>query len=181
MALPSGIKTVEVTVGPYITADGKAIRGSVTFTPSRWLIWQPTGTPIVRTPIKVDLDSNGRGLATLMATDQTGFVDGNQRPVTDWTWDVTVTLTGVSPNPPGTSIVLPVDTPSVDLDLLVPTATSVGIVVARPEVVSVVGEAGAVTAEQIRDDLVRIGFTGGGGGGTSGIAYDTDGTPYLTA
>lgn len=166
MALPPGIKTVRVEIGPYTSlATGLPIRGKITFRPSRWLIWQPTGTPLVQTDRVVDLDEAGMATVTLPATDQTGFVDGSQQPVTRWTYRVTTSLTGVATQPPPADIALLEGAPVVDLDLLVPVPSSTGVVVSRPEVLSVAGASGVVTVQQLINALNAAGFTGGGGSG----------------
>ena len=163
MALPPGIKTVTVEIGPYVSlTTGLPIRGQLTFRPSRWLIWQATGTPLVQVDRVVDLDEAGMATVVLPATDQTGFVDGNQQPVTRWTYRVTTNLTGVQQQPPVADIALLEGAPTIDLDLLVPVPSSTGVVVSRPEVLSVAGLSGVVSADALRAIL----GTGGGGGST---------------
>ena len=44
MALPAGVATVTVNIGPEGDFLGDAVAGTVTFTPSRSIVWSATGT-----------------------------------------------------------------------------------------------------------------------------------------
>jgi hypothetical protein len=145
MALPAGIKTVTLTAGPYTDHTGEPIRGSITFRPSvRTLVWAATGTPLMRTPITVDL-VQGAASVTLPATDQDGFLGGSV-PVIDWVYDVTVDLVDADAPIP-IRVALPQANTSVDLDLLQPFLGETDKSVYIPNVLSVNGKTGAVVLD----------------------------------
>jgi hypothetical protein len=87
MAFPAGVATRQVTVGPFVTLDGKVSTGYATFTPNVSLVWTD-GTVLVSSPIVVPLDATGKATITLACTDQAGYTDGRGNAIIDWTWIV---------------------------------------------------------------------------------------------
>lgn len=144
MALPVSVQTVTVHFGPFLDFLGAPLTGATTFEPSTAVRHEATGTPILSKPITVEWDADGMGTVILPATDSTGL------NVTGFTYRVThrVKTAGVK-NPDAATISLPAAAPEVDLDLLVPTTASNGVVVAQPEVLSVAGLTGVVTGADL--------------------------------
>jgi hypothetical protein len=142
MSLPEGLSTVLVTVGPYLDHEGTPLKGTVSFTPSASpLVHAASGTALIRNAVTIEL-GRGKGDVVLPATDQTGIVSGSTS-VRNWTYTVEFRFRdAVSPQP--VNIALPAAQSAVDLDLLVPTEGSTGVIVARPAVTSVNGQTGAV-------------------------------------
>jgi hypothetical protein len=142
MSLPEGLSTVLVTVGPYLDHEGTPLKGTVTFTPSASpLVHAASGTALIRSAVTIEL-GRGKGEVVLPATDQTGIVSGSTS-IRNWTYEVTFRFrNAVSPAP--VNIALPAAQSAVDLDLLVPTEGSTGVIVARPAVTSVNGQTGNV-------------------------------------
>lgn len=164
MALPPAINTVTVNFGPFINHRGDPFTGSVTFTASRPVVWEATGTPLFPQPMIVTLDVNGSGQIILPATDQAGFTDGAGNAVTDWTYTAAIDLSGRTTDL--RNFGLPADGEtglSVDLDLMTPVSSSTGILVSLPDVLSVAGLSGAVGAVALAAALDPY-ITGGGGG-----------------
>lgn len=167
MALPAGIQTCEVRFGAFTDFQGNPVSGSVTFTPSRSLIWVATGVPILSSSMKVDLDSSGSGSINLPYTDQPGFSNGAGQTVVNWTYRAVFSLGGVD-NPPPVSFQVPSGPLSMDLDLVTPMASSTGVTVALPSVLSVNGQTGNVTV------------SGGGGSGIT-VSPTAPTSPALNA
>ena len=161
MALPVGIETCEITIGPFTTFRGEPVTGFVSITPSRALVWTATGTPILPKQEQIALDATGSGSIRLPCTDQDGFSDGAGHAVKDWTYTVECRLAG-APNPPASAFQVPSGPASMDLDLSVPVSSSTGVTVALPVVLSVNGQTGNVTIAG-----------GGGGGAVSSVAGRT--------
>ena len=148
MALPAGVATVTVNIGPEGDFLGDAVGATVTFTPSRSIVWSATGTEVLARPLSVVLDEAGTGAIVLPATDQAGFTDGAGHSVTGWTYRVAVVFADRSvQQQKAFSIQLPAAAPSVDLGLLTPVASSAGVVVSLPVVSSINGQTGAVVID----------------------------------
>lgn len=167
MALPVGLATVTVTVGPYLSPDGTPLAGTVTFAVPERITHLTTGAVIVDKAATLTLDTDGTGSIVLPATD-----DPNLTP-TDFTYDVTVEV-GRSVKYTRT-VVLPSASPTVDLDLLATTPASNGNEVLAPVVTNVEGLTGAVTLNEL-DHSLALGssFAGGEDDGTG-----TDSTSRL--
>lgn len=176
MALPPAILTALVRFGPMLDDIGVPYRGKVSFTASRPKIWEATGTPILPRVITVSLDATGSGEIRLPATDQPGFVDGLGNAVSDWTYTALIDLTDYKPSN-RVSFQIPTNGESgviLDLDLLIPVPSSTGVVVELPEVLSVAGHRGTVSAQQIADSISPLLPETG-----LQIQLDTDGVPYF--
>jgi hypothetical protein len=142
MPLPANISTVTVSAGPYLDYAGKPVRGTLTFTSSATpLVWAATGTPLVSSAIKVELDQ-GRATVVLPATDQGGF-KAQGVGIQDWTYTVSFDFIDAK-SPKSVSIALPADAPNVDLDLLLPTYGSTGVYTNVRGVWSVNGQTGNI-------------------------------------
>ncbi|MFG2226938.1 hypothetical protein [Streptomyces sp. NPDC048644] len=123
--LPEGIPTITVT-GRYLSPDGRPLSGSVTFRAPAQLTF-PAADVIVGGPVVAQLDAQGQISAVLPATDAPGMIpDG-------WSYTVTESLSGI---PAGRSyqILLPAETPEVDLADVAPTDP------AKPNYVAVRGD-----------------------------------------
>lgn len=148
MPLPPVIQTVTVNFGPMLDFQGQPLRGSTTFEPSTPIMAVATGTPILNRPITVEWDHDGMGAVILPASDSVGI----DRP--GFTYRVTHrTFDAGAPAPSGGAIVLSAAAPAVDLDVLVPTSASNGVVIAQAAVTSVAGLSGALTAQQVAGAL----------------------------
>lgn len=138
MALPAGLATVTVTIGPYLTADGAPASGRVRFVPEAQLLHTPSGSVILPDGVTVALDGTGAAQVVLPASDAPGITP------TPFRYQVWWDLPGrTAPAPLWIS--LPAATPAVDLDALLPAASGSGPV-AVPAVSSVAGLTGPVTA-----------------------------------
>lgn len=163
MPLPTGLATVTVTVGPYLTADGTAASGTVTFQPEARAVHTPSGAVVLPAQMTVTLDAAGAGTITLPPSDDPGLAPN---PLGYW---VFWRLNG-APSPDPQRIMLPAAVPTVDLDLLLPATTPAGPV-GFPGVMSVAGLTGPVVSA---GDLgAALGGIGGGGGGTVSDATAT--------
>jgi len=154
MALPDGLATVTVDVGPYLRSDGSAARGTVTFQPEAPLLHVPTGTKILDAPTVVTLDDDGVGSVVLPASDDPG-----SSPSLLGYW-VFWQLSGVEA-PQARRVLLPAAVPQVPLESLLPVATSVVAPASVPAVSSIAGLTGTLTAEQLAE--VLTGLVGGDG------------------
>jgi hypothetical protein len=150
------LSTVTVTMGPFLDFMGYPVSGSVTFTPSTSVTHLDTGTPILNKPVVVSLALDGRGSVTLPATD-----DPRLTPL-GFTYVVSYNLNG--PSPSAKAIALPAGVGVVDLDLMTPVTSSTGTTVEVPDVLSVAGLTGAITAQELADQLSGL-IAGGGGSG----------------
>ncbi|MEW2573658.1 hypothetical protein [Streptomyces sp. NPDC047070] len=110
--LPESIPTVTVT-GRFLTPDGKPLSGSVTFRAPAQLTF-PEADVILGGPVVAQLDAQGAIAVTLPATDAPGMDPGG------WAYQVTEALAGVS-NGRSYSILLPAESPAVDLADIAPT------------------------------------------------------------
>lgn len=139
MALPTGLATAVVTVGPYLTADGTPAAGTVRFVPEGRVLHAPTGSVILPDGATVTLDGGGAGQVTLAASDADGVIPN---PFAYWVyWE----LPGRS-SPEPRRVFLPAGT--VDVDALLPSTSATGAI-AVPAVSSVAGLSGAVSAAQL--------------------------------
>lgn len=147
MPFPAGIQTVTVTMGPYLDASGRVTGGSVTFTPEWRLVHEPTGSAILARPVTAVIDpTTGVGTVQLVASNSTGLTRTNFRYL------VSYAIAGDGQRQ-ADYIVLPAATPNVDLEAVVPVEGPDGSVVAVPQVTSVAGRSGAVTAQQVATDV----------------------------
>jgi hypothetical protein len=165
MSLPAGIATVTLTIGPGVDFAGNALpAGRVTFKPSANVTWQADGTPLFASEMTVELDENGTGQIVLPATDQNGFINGSGSTIKNWTYLVTWKFADPTIIPPAPfNIQLPAAVAEADLDLLIPTSGSAGVVVSMPAVLSVNGQTGNVTVS---------GGSGSFSGASSDVTYD---------
>lgn len=160
MALPVGLDTVTVAVGPFVAADGNAASGTVTFTPSSRLLWTASGATVLEGPVSVSLGPVGTASVELPATDADGLnVSGFYYTVT---YNLTANGTGMSVKP--RAVQLPAAAPNVTLSLLVPAETGATVDVDLPTVVSVAGLSGAVDVNDLGDALEDAGYGVGGSG-----------------
>jgi hypothetical protein len=183
VSLPVGVVSKTVEFGPFTDFWGAPLAGSVSFTPSRSLVWSATGQPLYGTTKTVPLDGAGSGTVSLLATDQEGFQDGAGNAVANWTYTAAVALTG-STNPLPKSISVPEAASSpIDLDLVIPVPSSTGTTVSTPIIVtSVAGLTGDVDAEDLAAELDPFitGASSGGGavssvnGATGVVVLDAD-------
>lgn len=110
--LPEGIPTVRVT-GRYLLPDGTPLAGQVVFrAPS--LITFPDSDVILGGPVTAPLDAQGAFAVTLPATDAP-----DMNP-TGWSYSVAEQLAGVA-NGRTYQILLPAETPAVDIADIAPT------------------------------------------------------------
>ncbi|MFG7941179.1 hypothetical protein [Streptomyces cacaoi] len=110
--LPDSIPTVTVRAR-YLSPAGKPLSGSVTFRAPSQLTF-PAADVILGGPVVAQLDAQGEIAATLPATDAPDMIpDG-------WSYTVTEALSGI---PAGRSyqVLLPAETPEVDLAEIAPT------------------------------------------------------------
>lgn len=126
MALPAGILTKMFTFGPGSDDWGVPIGGSASFTPSRSRVWTATGAPIYIATKTVVFDGAGNGSVQLICTDQPGFQDGAGNPVTNWTYQVRLSVAGANSPAPFSLAVPMAAVEPIDLDLTVPVPSSVG-------------------------------------------------------
>lgn len=115
MPLPEGIPTVNVT-GRFLTPDGRALIGQIVFRAPA-LITFPEYDVILGGPVTVPLDSQGAFAVTLPATDAPGMNPAG------WSYSVAEQFTGVAQNRVY-AILLPAESPSVDIADLAPTDPS---------------------------------------------------------
>jgi peptidoglycan/xylan/chitin deacetylase (PgdA/CDA1 family) len=141
MPLPDGLATVTVTVGPYLTADGKPAAGEVRFEPAALQRHTPSGSVLLQRPVVVRLDDDGAGSVILPASDADGIVP------TGVTYRVTYALRHGAPSPPPFDVLLPSSTPTVDLDQLAPATAYAASPSASPFVRTVNGQTGDVTID----------------------------------
>lgn len=145
MALPVGVQTVTVNIGPYLDHSGNPQTGRVSFTAPTDVVHLASGTQLVPVPVEVDLGPSGSGSVVLAATDDPGLAP------TDFTYTVSFSIKGTKKQT--TSISLPAAAPVVDLELLTDVPASSGLVVASPAVLSVNGQTGAVTGLATSSDI----------------------------
>ncbi|MFJ6707035.1 MULTISPECIES: hypothetical protein [unclassified Streptomyces] len=110
--LPESIPTVTVT-GRFLTPDGKPLSGSVTFRAPAQLTF-PEADVILGGPVAAQLDAQGAIAVTLPATDAPGMDPSG------WAYTVTEALAGV-PTGRSYSLLLPAESPAVDLADVAPT------------------------------------------------------------
>jgi hypothetical protein len=145
MPIPTAVKTVTLTAGPYTDYAGNLLRGTMTVTPSVVaLVWGATGTPLIRSDLKVEL-VQGSATIVLPATDQAGFLAGGVG-VKDWVYKVSFDLIDAD-EPAPIQVALPAAVPNVDLDLLQGFDGETNKPVWLPNVWSVNGMSGAVTID----------------------------------
>ncbi|WP_030579200.1 hypothetical protein [Streptomyces globisporus] len=138
MPLPEGIPTVRLT-GRFLTPDGRALSGQVVLrAPS--LVTFGEYDVILGGPVTAPLDSTGAFEVVLPATDAPGMNPS------DWSYQVAEQLTGVPANRIY-QILLPAESPEVDLADIAPTDPS------TPSYVAVRGDSAYEVA-------VEQGFTG---------------------
>jgi hypothetical protein len=141
MALPVGVLTSIVTWGPFLDYLGVPLTAAtVTIGASADITWSATGAALFRSAL---VATGTTGSMVLPGTDQAGFVAAGV-PVKDWTYTATVQ----SPGQPDRVVIFTLPSGvTLDLDTLVPLdASSVGVVVNVPAIVSVNGQTGpAVT------------------------------------
>lgn len=95
--LPTRIRTATVRLGPYLDDLGSPWTGRVTVRSSTARVWDASGATVHPRPAVVALDEHGGATLRLPTTDQPGFSDGAGRPVTDWSYTVTLELDGAPP------------------------------------------------------------------------------------
>ncbi|MEV7996545.1 hypothetical protein AB0O67_33060 [Streptomyces sp. NPDC086077] len=113
--LPEGIPTVRVT-GRFLTPDGRPLAGQVVFRAPSMLTFGEADV-ILGGPVTVALDATGAFEVALPATDAP-----NMNP-TDWSYTVAEQLAGVALNRVY-QVLLPAETPEVDLADIAPTDPS---------------------------------------------------------
>lgn len=139
MALPNGITPKVVTVGIGSFFDGSLVEGTATITAQVNVIHVPSGSPIFSSAMSQRL-VDGSATFTLCPTDHP---DLNR---VDWTYKLTVKVTGALVQPDPIYFTLPVAGPdTVDLDSLVSVPSSAG----TPVSVDVITVTGGVTAIQV--------------------------------
>jgi len=115
MPLPEGIPTVTVT-GRFLTPDGRALTGQIVWRAPA-LITFPDHDVILGGPVTVPLDQTGAFTVTLPATDAPGMSPSG------WSYSVAEQFTGVAQNRVY-QILLPAESPNVDIADLAPTDPS---------------------------------------------------------
>ncbi|NKY38580.1 hypothetical protein HGA02_03300, partial [Cellulomonas septica] len=95
--LPTQIRTATVRLGPFLDDLGSPWTGRVTVRSSTARVWDASGATVHPRPAVVALDEHGGATLRLPTTDQPGFSDGAGRPVTGWSYTVTLELDGVPP------------------------------------------------------------------------------------
>ncbi|GCD19145.1 hypothetical protein CTKZ_07070 [Cellulomonas algicola] len=95
--LPSQIRTATVRLGPFLDDLGSPWTGRVTVRSSAARVWDASGATVHPRPAVVALDEHGGATLRLPTTDQPGFSDGAGRPVTSWSYTVTLELDGEPP------------------------------------------------------------------------------------
>lgn len=113
MPLPDSIAAVTVT-GRFLTPDGRPLAGTVVFRPPGLLTFAEDDV-LIAGPVSAPLNENtGAFSVTLPATDAAGMDPSG------WSYTVTEQLTGVASNR-SYQILLPAESPAVDLADLAPT------------------------------------------------------------
>lgn len=84
--LPAAVRTVPVTLGPFVDDVGEPWTGRVTVTSSTVRVWRATGAVVAPRPVAVELADDGTARVTLTATDQPGFTDTSGRALDAWTY-----------------------------------------------------------------------------------------------
>ncbi|MCM1973760.1 MULTISPECIES: collagen-like protein [Streptomyces] len=110
--LPEGIPTVRVT-GRFLTPEGKPLAGQVIFRAPGMVTFGEFDV-ILGGPVAAPLDSTGAFEVVLPATDAPGMIP------TDWSYAVAEQLAGVPMNRTY-QVLLPAETPAVDLADIAPT------------------------------------------------------------
>lgn len=135
MAIPENITEVRV-FGSYVGADGTALRGTVSFTPSALSATEGASLPV--TPTRVCLDDDGAFSVDLAATDDTDWEPG------EFVYLVTESITGSRPYKREFYIEVPAASVGGELDLALAPAVS------APE------PAVLLTAQNVRDYAVEL-------------------------
>ena len=90
MALPPGIVTRTLTVSPGYGTEGQRASLEILVTPFiPTVVWAPTASPVVTFFSVVRTGPDQAAILYLPAVDQTGFIDENQNPISDWAYKVT--------------------------------------------------------------------------------------------
>jgi len=155
VALPTAVETVTVNFGPFPDYQGEFLDGDCYFTPitpgNVLLVHVPSGTPLVKRPIKVSFSKQegSTGNVVLPAT------DGADLNVSGFTYSVQIVFKSSqgAENPKTKLIQLPAAVPVVDLDILPEQTSASGIVVATPAVLSVAGLSGVVSVADLASAL----------------------------
>ncbi|MFE1412416.1 hypothetical protein ACFW6F_16655 [Streptomyces sp. NPDC058746] len=143
MALPDTIPTVTVT-GRYLAPDGTPLAGQVVWRAPAMLTFSASDV-VLGGPVTAPLDATGRFEVVLPATDAPGMSPGG------WSYIVAEQLTGVPANR-SYNVLLPSETPVVDIADLAPTDPT------TPNFVPVVGSqiltgsAGPTAAQGVNTD-----------------------------
>lgn len=147
MALPSGVTTCTLSVGPFFDALGTAITATMTVTPKYgtgvdFITWTATGESMTSKAVTGTVQGDGSVQLVVPVVDQDGWTDPNAAAFTNWSYLVAWTAGDKS----GSKYVLPVEgQTSIDVDKIgggsagSPTSATV------PAVTSVNGQTGAVT------------------------------------
>ncbi|ARB11442.1 minor tail protein [Streptomyces phage ToastyFinz] len=146
--LPEGIPTVRVT-GRFLTPEGKPLAGQVIFRAPGMVTFGEFDV-ILGGPVAAPLDSTGAFEVVLPATDAPGMIP------TDWSYAVAEQLAGVPMNRTY-QVLLPAETPAVDLADIAPTdpSTPTYVAVRGDSAYEVAVEAGFVgTVEQWLASLI---------------------------
>lgn len=162
MALPAGITTADLTIGPLsdfggeayemkvewqAVLDGKAYAGNVLA-----IVWEETAQALASF---VETQSTDDGVLTipLPHVDQEGFVDGKGDHVSDWTYRVKITARSADRKTlTKTKFVQPlVGQDAIDFELVPDGKVVVPVVSPRATVTSINGETGAVTVPTAGD------------------------------
>jgi parallel beta-helix repeat protein len=172
--LPEGIPTVTVT-GRYLTPDGRPLSGQVVWRAP--LLTFADHDVILGGPVTVPLDEQGRFEVELPATDAPGMIP------TGWSYSVAEQFAGVPQNRLY-SVLLPAETPNVDIADIAPTdPTTPNYVAVRGasayEVAVAQGFAG--TVEEWLASLVGPAGPAGSVTAVNGQAPDASGNVTLTA
>lgn len=113
MALPAGVQTVTVTMGPFYDFEGNTQKGTSTFTPSTRLLHTASGSQILTKPITVAWNEvTGVGTVVLPATNNAGTNPSS------FLYSVTHNVSSGAASPPSFTVALPYTTDVIDLDLV---------------------------------------------------------------
>lgn len=171
---PPGVTTALVTAGTAIDFAGSPARTiTVKVTPilggtAKSITHEATGGDMGISVLNYSSDDTGVVSFELPHTDQPGWLDGMQRPVTGWAYkaEVTITLPGGTLNKIK-NFTIPSGQEHVDLDRIADGQVLLGVNAPAEVVSSVAGLTGSISRAALAEALGTV-----SGGGGDGAAYD---------
>lgn len=89
--MPANIVTKTLTISPAASTNRVKASLEVYVEPTNKVIyWEPTGEPVSDFFDLIRTSPDQSAVIVLPVTDQEGFVDSDQNPITDWTYTITV-------------------------------------------------------------------------------------------